>query len=139
MFSLFRKVYSFKGVVFSNSTSIKEFGRQYNVSVITDVPHNEYGLPFVNEMLLSIYRSYNASFYGFVNSDVLMNPRVFSLLSEVSKLVSRGTFPTATALGSRVRIITSHIQPELFDDIESFQRKMDSCPKCTLRGIYSSV
>lgn len=139
MFSLFQKVYSFKGVVFSNSTSIKEFGRQHNVSVITGIPHNEYGLPFVNEMFISVYRSYNASFYGFVNSDVLMNPRVFSLLSEVSQLVSNGTFPSATALASRVRVITSPIQPELLDDIERFQKKMDSCPKCKLRGIYSSV
>lgn len=139
MFSLFQKVYSFKGVVFSNSTDIKEFGRQHNISVISDVAHNAYNMPYVNEMLLSVYRSYNASFYGFLNSDVLMNPRVFSLLSEVSNQLSSGAFPSATLLASRVRNTISPFKPRLFDDINSFQKKMDSCPKCRLRSIHSSV
>lgn len=139
MLSLYQRAFSFKGVVFTDSPSLKRFAEIYNLTVMTDVARNEYRMPYFNSMMMRVFNTYNASFYGFLNSDILMNPRVFSLLPTISEKLRNGTFPPILELASRVRVTNAFLQAGDFSSISKFRKAMNKCPNCGLRSYYSSV
>ena len=42
------------------------------------------GLPIVREMFTAMKKLYKAEYYGYVNSDILLSPSLFSVLSSLS-------------------------------------------------------
>lgn len=139
MLSLYQKAFSFKGILFTDSPSLIQYAQMCNITVMTNVSRNKYRMPFFNSMMMRALNTYNASFYGYLNSDILVNPRVFSLLPTISEKLSNGEFPPILELASRVRMVNSFLQPDDFSSISKFINAMNKCPNCKLRTPYSFV
>lgn len=73
MLSCLQKKYRIKGVMFSNSPAVKNYCDVVGITVISHYRTNDYGLPFIRDMLLEIKRLYDADSYGYMNSDIMLS------------------------------------------------------------------
>ena len=83
MYEFFQKFYSFKAFVFSNSTLVREFCNEHNVTVISDYQRNPYNMPYLRDLFLQAIHRKKALYYGYVNGDIVLSPAIFELLNEV--------------------------------------------------------
>ncbi|KAM7456726.1 hypothetical protein BLSTO_02519 [Blastocystis sp. subtype 1] len=102
LFHFLQQQYSFKGVLFTNSPSLIRYATSLNVDVITSYKTNPYHLPLVNTLLLTISQRYSASYYGYMNSDILLNPKVFAGLDIITQAVKEQQIPSPVEVASRV-------------------------------------
>ena len=59
--------------MFSNSPTVKNYCDVVGITVISHYRTNDYGLPFIRDMLLEIKRLYDADSYGYMNSDIMLS------------------------------------------------------------------
>lgn len=85
MYEFFQKFYSFKAIVFSNSTNVIEFCREHNVTVISDYLRNPYNMPYLRDLFLQAFHLKKALYYGYINGDIVLSPAIFELLNEVRR------------------------------------------------------
>lgn len=78
--SLFQRSFRFKAIVFTDSPAIRSTAERLHLLWLPIVHANPYGLPLVREMLLAARNHFNTSFYGYMNSDILLNPGVFGFV-----------------------------------------------------------
>lgn len=84
--SLYQQNCNFIGVVFTKSNTILKEATKYNLTVFHTVERNEFDIPVVRSMLEVMRKNIHADYYGYMNSDILLNPRVFQLLRNSSDL-----------------------------------------------------
>ena len=81
-------------VYFTNSLCIKLYCQSLNITTISGYQYdtlrfliicrtNQFGLPYVRDLLLTLKDGYSAQYYGFINSDVLLSPSIFPILEEL--------------------------------------------------------
>ena len=80
LFHLYQTVYSFRGVVFTDSLAVEDFAKKQGLLVMKNVQVNKYGLPFVKNMIARMVTTVPALYYGYCNSDILINPSIFDAL-----------------------------------------------------------
>lgn len=85
MYEFFQKFYSFKAIVFSNSSLVIDFCRQHNVTVISDYLRNPYNMPYLRDLFLQAFHLRKALYYGYINGDIVLSPAIFELLKEVRR------------------------------------------------------
>ena len=78
--SIYQQNSDFIGIVFSNSNSIIKEALSNNLTVLLNVKRNQYKMPYFRSLLVIMKQYIQAQFYGYMNSDILLNPRVFQLL-----------------------------------------------------------
>ena len=78
--SLYQKKFSFRGLVFSPSPQMERLCNLLNIKVVKNISRNEYGVPFVRGMLETMKKLVHADYYGYMNSDILLNPEVFNTI-----------------------------------------------------------
>lgn len=139
MFSLYQRYFSCKGVVFTDSKPVMEFASAHKVATINNATRNKFGLPIIRSFFEMALDTYNASFYGYLNSDVVLNPRIFSLLHNVTKWIKQGTLSPYLELGSRVRMTTSFLKPRSFINMATFGKAMNARHRTVIRNDYSAV
>lgn len=72
--------------VYTSNEDMKKAAKQEDC-VIRDIKQrNKYGLPLMSFVMRDLKMHSNTSFVGYINSDILLNPKIFSLLSFVSLL-----------------------------------------------------
>lgn len=101
---LYQKEYSFRGVVFSKSPAIIHVADFYNLTVIKNVSCNTYGLPFFRSIFQQMRTKVNAQYYGYINSDILLHPRVFELLPIITTKMKNNLLSNRIELISRVKV-----------------------------------
>lgn len=138
--SLYQKEYSFKGIVFSSSPSIISFCEIMNITVIQRISRNEFGLPFVKDMLIELASRYRSEYYGYMNSDILLNPNVFNALERISKKMNTGIYPYPIGITSTVMDVKYNFSSNDFDTINNtrllFKRNFT---KSRMRGSSAKV
>ena len=100
---LFQQEFSFKGIVFTTSHSLLSFCTSKNITVIQKMSRNEFGLPFVKDMLIELRARYNSSYYGYMNSDILLNPNVISVLKGISERINNKKYPYTIGITCTVK------------------------------------
>lgn len=100
--SIYQQNSDFIGIVFSNSNSIIKEALSNNLTVLLNVKRNQYKMPYFRSLLVIMKQYIQAQFYGYMNSDILLNPRVFQLLQNNSILFREGFISNTTELVSRV-------------------------------------
>ena len=93
MFNLFERLFSFKAILFSHSPSIVRFARRQNVTVISEYQTNPFDLPYVRDLYLQASHRFHARFYGYLNSDIILSPSIFSLLQQVTRRMDERLLP----------------------------------------------
>lgn len=139
MFSLYQRYFSCKGIVFTNSKAVMDFASALNVTTINNMTRNEYGLPVVRSFFEISLNRFKASFYGYLNSDVVLNPRVFSLLPTIKEMIKNGTLSPLLELGSRVRMTNGFLKSGHFANITKFKKAVNSRHTSFIRNGYSAV
>lgn len=93
MLSLYQRYYRLKPVVFSQSDAVLQYARQKKVEVITEVDRNEFGVPIYRSLLSSLKKRYRSLLYGYMNSDILIDPSIFSFINQMDLLHKRTNIP----------------------------------------------
>ncbi len=88
--SILQQEYSFKGVVFTSSVNVTICAEALNLTVIAEVECNPYGLPFLASIVNTTKSLFNASFYGYMNSDILLNPLIIKEMTLVKEEIENG-------------------------------------------------
>lgn len=83
MFKLFQDNFNFKAFVFTNTSSILKECANYGIETLSYVERNPYGLPYIGSMFTIAYGAANATYYGYINADILVSEKIFELLSYV--------------------------------------------------------
>lgn len=140
MLSLFQREYSFRGVVFTSSPCIIRFCKHMNVTVIDHYLTNPYNMPLVRDLFQQAFHAFRADFYGYVNSDVIIDISIFSLLKDVQRRMDRKEFPRVVEVAGRVYDSRNYL-PMDPSSKESFKKYLARCMRRTtqLRNQDSAV
>lgn len=130
MMNLYQQQYSFRGVVFTTSSRVIDACKKYNLTVITDMQRNEYGLPIVSYMFQRMVVSVDASYYGYMNSDILFPPDVFTILSVTYGKMKAGIVSKNVGLIGSVRDSSISFESKDFSSV----KKLDHVFKIGERG-----
>ena len=77
--SLYKRQFNIQVVIFTKSRDITEFARQFGIDVLPEAKTNEYGLPFINSMLVTARTVYSVKQIVYINADIIINPGTFSV------------------------------------------------------------
>ena len=83
LLQLYQKTYHIKTVVFSNSPLIINYVKQIGLFTLPVPKRNVYRVPFLKWLLISARRSFPSKQYIFINSDILINPFIFEVSSQL--------------------------------------------------------
>ena len=137
--SLYQREFDFKGVVFSNSPKIKDVAAAYNLTILPIVKRNKFKLPVFKELMGTLTQKFNASFYGYMNSDILMNPSVFTLLQKAQVVINNRLFPPIVELATRVKVVDSIFSVDHFKTLESCSTVFSNSYRGYLRSNLTAV
>ena len=83
-----------------------------NITYVNEYKSNEFGLPFVRGLLESTRKIYKSQYYGYMNSDILLNPKVFSALQMINANIKNGRISDSVELISQVKSIHQVMTPK---------------------------
>ena len=137
--SIYQKKFSFRGFVFSSSPQMERLCNLLNIKVVKNISRNEYGIPFVRNMLETMKKTVHADYYGYMNSDILLNPNVFNTIQIINENIRQGILPSSVELISQVKAISYilTLQNNTYEEFSNYFHSIRN--KGTLRDIYSAV
>ena len=125
---------------FTNNPHIITLVLQSKCQVITDFQRNKYGLPLISS-LFSVASQFSGKYYGYVNSDIILDPVLFGVLSFLQKEMERGSISRKHELAGRVYQTPKEYDPWMFSNSSSVSRYVSAFSKQyqALRGRSSAV
>ena len=139
LFHLYQTVYSFRGVVFTDSLAVEDFAKKQGLLVMKNVQLNKYGLPFVKNMIARMVTTVPALYYGYCNSDILINPSIFDALPLIQSKVNNHILPGNFSLISRVKVVAKTLPVASFSSISNLKSTFRQHRRSKLRCIYGIV
>ena len=121
LFHLYQTVYSFRGIVFTDSLAVEDFAKKQGLLVMKNVQVNKYGLPFVKNMIARMVTTVPALYYGYCNSDILINPSIFDALPLIQSKVNNHILPGNFSLISRVKVVPKTLPVSSFSSISDLK------------------
>lgn len=137
--SLYQQYFSFKGIIFTNSNDVGMFAESLNITVFPIKKRSKFRMPVIKEMLNTMRNQYQSKFYGYMNSDILLHYRVFSLLPLVTKRMKSRKLPANVELASRVTVVDSDFHITDFSSLESCRSAFDKKRMGYLRSNVTAV
>lgn len=77
--ALYRMQFNIRTVLFAKSEFVRRNAKQYGIDVFPEVETNEFGLPFINSMLITARDTFHFKQLIYINVDIIINPGTFSL------------------------------------------------------------
>lgn len=114
--------FSYHCILFTNNQDIIRFFEHSVCKVITDFKRNPYGLPYIYSMYSIASTVYKAKYYGYLNSDILIEPVVFSVLNYLDKQARAGSISPYHELAGRVHPIDTTALPVGFSNLEEMEK-----------------
>lgn len=139
LMSLYQREYSFKGVVFTKSTKVTKVAKSFNLTVIPKVLRNHYRLPFIRSIFQEMKKRINSTYYGYINSDILLHPRVFELLPIINTKMKNQLLSNRTELISRVKMDNVHLYEDDFTSLNKVYQVFHKARGSELRSELSIV
>ena len=139
LFHLYQTVYSFRGIVFTDSLAVEDFAKKQGLLVMKNVQVNKYGLPFVKNMFARMVTTVPALYYGYCNSDILINPSIFDVLPLIQSKVNNHILPGNFSLISRVKVVAKTLPVASFSSISNLKSTFRQHRRSKLRCIYGIV
>ena len=139
LFHLYQTVYSFRGIVFTDTLAVEDFAKKQGLLVMKNVQVNKYGLPFVKNMIARMVTTVPALYYGYCNSDILINPSIFDALPLIQSKVNNHILPGNFSLISRVKVVAKTLPVASFSSISNLKSTFRQHRRSKLRCIYGIV
>ena len=114
--------FNYHCILFTNNQDIIRFFEHSVCKVITDFKRNPYGLPYIYSMYSIASTVYKAKYYGYLNSDILIEPVVFSVLNYLDKQARAGSISPYHELAGRVHPIDTASLPTGFSTLEEMEK-----------------
>ena len=114
--------FSYHCILFTNNQDIIRFFEHSVCKVITDFKRNPYGLPYIYSMYSIASTVCKAKYYGYLNSDILIEPVVFSVLNYLDKQARAGSISPYHELAGRVHPIDTASLPTGFSTLEEMEK-----------------
>ena len=133
--------FSYHCILFTNNQDIIRFFEHSVCKVITDFKRNPYGLPYIYSMYSIASTIYKAKYYGYLNSDILIEPVVFSVLNYLDKQARAGSISPYHELAGRVHPIDTTSLPAGFSTLEEMEKCFAEAKEkgYELRNPYTAV
>ena len=90
MMAMFQREFSCRSIVFTTSEPMLRLCRALGLTATYDIEENPYGLPYIGSMFRRAASLFQAQFYGYINADILLSTKIFSILSFIQE--QRKTF-----------------------------------------------
>ena len=138
---MYRKQFRYRCIVFTNNPVIIRFFNQSVCTVITNFKRNPYGLPYIFSMYSIATKEFKAKYYGYLNSDILIEPSVFSVLKYLDQQARAGFLSPYQELAGRVHPVEPATLPMGFSNITEIEKvfKDTKQKKHPLRKDWSAV
>ena len=114
--------FNYHCILFTNNQDIIRFFEYSVCKIITDFKRNPYGLPYIYSMYSIASTVYKAKYYGYLNSDILIEPVVFSVLNYLDKQARAGSISPYHELAGRVHPIDTASLPTGFSTLEEMEK-----------------
>ena len=133
--------FSYHCILFTNNQDIIRFFDHSVCRVITDFKRNPYGLPYIYSMYSIASTVYKAKYYGYLNSDILIEPVVFPVLNYLDKQARAGSISRYHELAGRVHPIDTASLPAGFSTLEEMEKCFAEAKEkgYLLRNIHTAV
>ena len=82
--SIFSKEFGIKSIVFTNNYRAKLYCKKNNIVTEPLLHVNKYGMPILRNMIETARNDYPSDFVVYINSDILINPYLFSAIYSIS-------------------------------------------------------
>ncbi|KAK8799465.1 hypothetical protein WA158_006014 [Blastocystis sp. Blastoise] len=80
---------SIQCVLFTDVENYISFSKEQGCIVISHFITNENHIPYINDLFIYIQEHYKAKFYGYINSDILLDDTIVTTLNSISSEISR--------------------------------------------------
>lgn len=137
--SLYQRLYSFRGFVFTEANDVVKACKEYNLTVFSTIQRNAYNLPFVSHIMNYLVEHVNASYYGYMNSDILFHPDVFKIIPVIHDKIQRSILPNNIGLISCVRDVKYRFSVKDFSSYKSLQKVFHRGKEGKMRNPFSIV
>ena len=97
--SLYKKELNVLVVVFTDSATITKYVQSRGLIALPQTETNMYGMPYLSNMLEFIHLHINCQQIIYMNSDILINPGIFSLAKQINLMLQ----------GKEVRILKTNL------------------------------
>ena len=133
--------FNYHCILFTNNQDIIRFFEHSVCRVITDFKRNPYGLPYIYSMYSIASTVYKAKYYGYLNSDILIEPVVFPVLNYLDKQARAGSISRYHELAGRVHPIDTASLPAGFSILEEMEKCFAEAKEkgYLLRNIHTAV
>ena len=84
---IYVKYLGIKAVVFTNNTEVKTLCNYMKVSTAPVPEVNVYGMPVLRSMVSTARQYYSNDYVMYINSDILINPDLFSAISSIASFI----------------------------------------------------
>ena len=82
---LFRSI-NVNSIVFTTNADVIQFCNALNVTSLKVSEVNKYGIPTLKGLVEDARKMYKSSYVMYINSDILVNPDIFYLISHFEKI-----------------------------------------------------
>ena len=98
MLSLYQQQYSFRAIMFSTSPLLVSACILHNITTLSTIKTNKYNIPILSDMIQDCKQVYQATYYGYINSDILFTSHLFSILESTYLIYRQGNLRQAVCL-----------------------------------------
>ena len=103
-------------VFYTRNATIATMFNRTGYSIRRDYHCNPYGVPYFYSLLQGA-KHFNANYYAYINSDILIDPDLFRVLSFMQKEMKKGSVPIAHEIAGRVTQFDSNHIPFMFSNL----------------------
>ena len=82
--SIFAKELGIKSIVFTSNNRVISYCEKKNIDTEPLLHVNKYGMPILRNMIETARNDYPSDFVIYINSDILINPYLFSAIYSIS-------------------------------------------------------
>ena len=79
LLSLYARELNIRPVIMTDSEVILRVATSLHFSILPQAEVNKYGLPILRSLMIETRRLFRAKQYIYINSDILLNPGIFSV------------------------------------------------------------
>ena len=99
---LYTSQFNFRALLFTHTPQLISLVSHSSVIPVTDFSVNPYGLPIITSLYSKAQQLFDSEYYGYVNSDILIEPTLFAVLSFCGRAVRSSLLNPCHEIAGRV-------------------------------------
>ena len=123
--------FDFCYIIYTNSSEVIH-NINNKMKIVRQFQVNQFSIPIVSYILMDIKNKFRSDFYAYVNSDILLSEKLFSILDYIRYLIRIKSLPNMIELAGRASVYRIEEIPLYINSIDTFRMKK-------MRSTFSAV